>query len=98
MEDQYHILCRCSHPQMMLARQHHMETIMTSITERPPSSYETKLISAYHNIAILPEHYELFLGRIHPHSAPLIDQLPIAKSDNQAKAAFSGLVKHVRGF
>ena len=94
-EDQQHILCHCSHPQMVAIRQHHLHNINTLLALLPPSSFSTRVIQQYHTSAILPTHYELLLGRIHPHSRPIINQLPVAKSDNQAKAAYSALVKHI---
>ena len=94
-EDQQHILCHCSHSQMVAIRQHHLNNITILINLLPPSSFHTKIITHYHNAAIQPAHYELLLGRIHPHSRHVINQLPVAKSDAQAKAAYSALVKHI---
>ena len=97
-EDQQHILCHCTHPQIVQTRQHHLSTIQSKLALLPPKAYATKIIKAYHQAAVTPMHFELLLGRVHTHSMNIITQLPTAKSDAQAKAALSQLTTHVRDY
>ena len=98
IEDQQHILCHCTHTHMRITRTTHMNMISKKLQALPPTSFSTKLIKAYHAHAIRPCHYELLLGRIHPHHEAAILSLPVAKSDDQANAAYSSLAAHCRQY
>ena len=98
MENQQHILLQCSHVHMQAVRDTHMQEITRLLKSYVPSSFSTKLINAFHAAAILPDQYELLLGRIHPHILPSIESFPTATLPEQAVHAYSSLVTHCRQY